>query len=39
MACGRKEREFIGIAYRDSVQMTAVIEGSRIQAWIHELVP
>jgi hypothetical protein len=27
MACGRKEREFTGIAYRDSVQMTAVIEG------------
>jgi hypothetical protein len=39
MACGRKEREFTWIAYRDSVRMTAVVEGSRIRARIHELVP
>jgi hypothetical protein len=39
MACGRKEREFIGIAYLDTMHTTAVVEGAVIQARIHELVP
>jgi hypothetical protein len=39
MACGSKEREFMGIAYRDTMRLTTVVERAGIQAWIHELVP